>query len=376
MKLYLRYLLWQLTLPTLLAILAFSGAIWLSQSLRFVDLIVNKGLPLSTFLYLTLFLFPSLLMVILPFALICAVLVVYHRLTVESELTVLRAAGLSNLQLAAPCLLLATVVTLIGYAISLYLMPLAYRSFRDLQYEIGRDFSHMLLQPGVFNAPIDGVTVYVRERRADGSLGGIVVHDERRESTPVTMMAEHGMLVRGPGGPLFLLEHGNRQELDVQDSGPGDLSILHFERYTLDLTAATAPPGTRARKPKELYLYELLDPGGEDLSGAQRRQLIAEGHKRLTGPLNALVFALIGLAALLGPRFDRRGPWPAVLLAIIGILAVQLMVMAAGTLAARSLALVPLLYAATLLPALGCATVLFRRRRVQPPATSALPSPA
>lgn len=374
MKLYLRYLLWQLTLPTLLAVLAFSGAVWLSQSLRFVDLIVNKGLPLSTFLYLTLFLFPSLLMVILPFALVCAVLFVYHRLTVESELVALRATGLSNLQLAAPCLFLATVVTLIGYAISLYLMPLAYRSFRDLQSEIGRDFSHMLLQPGVFNAPIDGVTVYVRERLADGALAGIVVHDERRDGTPVTMMAEHGMLVRGPSGPLFLLERGNRQELNARDGAQGDLSILHFDRYALDLAAAAEPPDIRARKPKELYLHELLDPGGEDLSEAQRRQLIAEAHKRVTWPLNALAFALIGLAALLGPRLARQGPWRTVLLAMIGIVAVQLLILAAGHLAARSLTLVPLIYGATLLPAVGCATLILRRPRVRLPA--ALPRPA
>jgi lipopolysaccharide export system permease protein len=374
MKLYLRYLLWQLTLPTLLAMLAFSAAVWLSQSLRFVDLIVNKGLPLSTFLYLTLFLFPSLLMVILPFALVGAVLFVYHRLTVESELMVLRAAGLSNLQLAAPCLLLAAVVTLIGYAISLYLMPLAYRSFSDLQDEVRRDFSHVLLQPGVFNEPIEGVTVYVRERLADGALAGIVVHDERRADAPITMMAEHGMLIRGAGGPLFLLERGNRQELNAQDGAPGDLSILHFDRYGLDLTAATGPVEVRARKPKELYLHELLSPSDKDLSEAQRRRLIAEGHKRLTWPLNALAFALLALAALLGPRFDRQGPGRTILLALIGIVALQLLVIAAGNFAARSLALVPLLYAATLLPALGCAALILRPPLARLPA--AVPDPA
>ena len=87
MKLYTRYLLSQLTLPVLIATLAFSGAVWLSQSLRFVDLIVNKGLPVTTFLYLTLLLFPSLLTVILPVALFSAVLFVYHRLLLESEVT-------------------------------------------------------------------------------------------------------------------------------------------------------------------------------------------------------------------------------------------------------------------------------------------------
>ena len=238
---------------------------------------------------------------ILPFALFCAVLFVYHRLAVESELTVLRAVGLSNLQIAAPCLLLAVIVTLIGYAISLYFMPLAFRSFRDLQYQIEQDFSYLLLQPGVFNTPTRGLTVYVRDHREDGSLEGIVVHDERQRKLPVTMMAEEGTLVQGDDGPLFIMERGNRQELDAKDPDNPSLSILHFERYTLDLAANASPPGERSPKPKEQYVHELLDPPAS-LSEARRNGRIAEGHKRLIWPLNALVFALIGLAALLVAR--------------------------------------------------------------------------
>ncbi|MGH6915469.1 MAG: LptF/LptG family permease, partial [Geminicoccales bacterium] len=303
MRMYALYLLWQLTLPTLLATLAFSGAVWLSQSLRFVDLIVNKGLPISTFLYLTLLLFPSLLLVILPFAMFCGVLFVYHRLTIESELTVMKAVGLSNLQLAAPGLILAVLVTAIGYGLSLYLMPFAFGGFRDLQYEIRRDFSYMLLQPGVFNTPIRGVTVYVRDHLDDGSLSGILVHDGRGKRLPVTMMAEKGALVQGEKGPLFVLRRGNRQEFDAKATQGPRVSILYFDSYTLDLAGAAAEQGDRGRKPKELYLSELFHPSGPE---ATRRELIAEGHKRLTWPLNALVFALIGLAALLGRGFDRR----------------------------------------------------------------------
>ncbi len=357
MKLYLLYLLRLLALPTLLATLALSGAIWLSQSLRFVDLIVNKGIPATTFVYLTALLFPSLLLVILPFALFCAVLFVYHRLAVESELTVLKAVGLSNLQIAAPCLLLGLVVTLIGYSISLYFMPLAFRTFRDLQIQIERDFSYLLLQPGVFNTPADGVTVYVRAYRADGSLEGVVVHDERQRKLPVTMLAEEGSLVQGPEGPLFVLERGNRQEFEAKDPDNPSLSILHFDRYTLDLAANATPPGERSPKPKELYVHELLDPPAS-LSKERRMGRIAEGHKRLTWPLNALVFALIGLAALLVRDFDRRGPWPSLMIATAGVVLDEALGMAIGSLAEKNLALIPLLYAATIVPGLVCLVVI------------------
>jgi lipopolysaccharide export system permease protein len=350
MKIYLRYLVWQLILPALIATLAFSGAVWLSQSLRFVDLIVNKGLPLTTFLYLTALLFPSLLLVVMPFALFCAVLFAYHRLSIESELTVMQAVGLGHLQLALPGLILSLVITAIGYANSLYIMPTAFRGFMDLQYEASRDFSHLLLQPGVFNAPIRNLTVYVRETTEDGRLAGILVHDERDPKLPVTMMAEHGVLVQSDRGPLFVLEKGNRQEIDLSGETPRDLSVLHFASYTLDLAAAATPPEDRARRPKELFIHELFDQTDPTLNEEQRRERIIEGHKRLVWPLNALVYAIIGITVLLTRRHDRQGPWRGMLFAVIAVIAVQAASTAVASMAMRSPGLVPLFYIIPLVP--------------------------
>jgi lipopolysaccharide export system permease protein len=311
--------------------------------------------------------------VILPFALFCAVLFVYHRLAVESELTVLKSVGLSNLQIAAPCLLLAALVSIIAYAISLYFMPLAFRGFRDLQLQIERDFSYLLLQPEVFNSPARNLTVYIQSHREDGSLEGIVVHDERQKKLPVTLMAEEGTLVQGDDGPLFIMQRGSRQELDAKDPESPGLSILHFDRYTLDLAANAEPPGERSPKPKEQYVHELLDPPAS-LSEARRNGRIAEGHKRLTWPLNPLVFALIGLAALLAPGFDRRGPWPSLIVATVGVVIVQALTMAIGSVAEQHLALIPLLYGVTIAPAVLCLLVIVGRPRRRPRALVAAPA--
>ncbi len=53
-------------------------AIWLTQSLRFVDLIVNRGLPVVEFLYLSMLLLPRFLVVVLPVALFASVLFTYN----------------------------------------------------------------------------------------------------------------------------------------------------------------------------------------------------------------------------------------------------------------------------------------------------------
>jgi len=362
MKIYLKYLVMQLVLPALLATVAFAGAVWLSQSLRFVDLIVNKGLPLTTFLYLTALLLPSLLLVVMPFALFCAVLFAYHRLSIESEIVVMKSVGLSNIQLATPGLMVGLIVSGIGYANSLYLMPTAFRDFKDLQFEISRDFSHLLLQPGIFNAPVPNLTVYVRAAEEGGKLAGILVHDERIRDLPITMMAEHGILLQGENGPVFVLENGNRQELKRGASGEADLSLLHFDSYALDLTAATTPKGERNRRPKEMYLGELFSPDDETLSDEQRQRLITEGHKRVTWPLNALVFAVIGMTVMLTRRHDRRGPWQGILTAVVAVVIVQALSTASSSLALRQPSLVPLLYVVPLLPIMVSAALLLGYR--------------
>src|ERR1700758_2818186 len=88
------------------ALIAVTGAlvalIWLTQSLRFVELIVNRGLSPLVFLRLTALLVPSFVAVILPITTFVVVQFVYQRLAGDRELTVMRAAGLSPTRLARP----------------------------------------------------------------------------------------------------------------------------------------------------------------------------------------------------------------------------------------------------------------------------------
>ena len=128
-----RYIFNQLFAAALFITLGLTLAIWLSQSLRWISYIVNQGLPTSTFFYFVGLLLPSFLGIILPIAAFCAVLFVYYKLVLDSEMMVMRAAGLSQLQLARPALILTGLVTLAVYSITLYFLPASYRAFKDLQ---------------------------------------------------------------------------------------------------------------------------------------------------------------------------------------------------------------------------------------------------
>ncbi len=337
-----RYILRQLAAPMLIVTATLTGVVWLTQGLRFIDLIVSSGLSVWGFLSLTLLLLPTALAYILPIALFCAILFTYHRLNADRELVVMRSAGLSPRALTAPALLLAGIVTVVLYTITLYLMPAGYRTFKGLQFTVRHDYGSVLMREGVFNTLIDRLTVYVRERKSGGELLGILVHDNRTPERPVTMMAERGALVQTEDGPRFLLMGGNRHEVDVDR---GELSMLYFDTYALDLGRFAIAPEDRWLKAGERYLHELWFPqDSEDALELYGRDFAPEAHRRLVLPLYAFAFTLIALAAILSGEFDRRGQWRRISAGAATALAVQALGFVFTSMAAEVRAFIPLMY--------------------------------
>lgn len=367
-----RYMLRQLFWPLVFAVLVIAGVIWISQSLRFVDLVLNRNLPPSLLVQLPLFVLPKFATVFLPLILFAVTLFVYTKMAVDSELVALRACGLSPARLARPAVVMALLVVGIGYLLNLYAMPTAYREFKEIQAMIREDHSHILIREGEFSQFDSGLTVYVRDRSPQGELLGILIHDRRSEGAPVTIMAEKGAMIRAEGVPRVVLINGNRQTLRADN----DLSILYFDRYTLDLATQEAGGGPRWPQPDERYLHELLwidTTGVHAASNLRFRQiLLAEGHHRLASPWLNLAFVMIALAALLTGEFNRRGKNTRIVVATVIVLALQAAMTAAHSLAGTIPAMIPLMYLLPLSAIVAGFWYLMREPKRRPGGAAAL----
>lgn len=355
-----RYIFRQLVGPLFFVTLALTGVVWLTQSLRFLDLVINRGLSTSGFLYLTLLLLPGFLTLILPIAAFCAVLFVYYRLDSDSELVVMRAAGISQRRLVAPAVTMGLILAAVLFALTLYLQPLGFRTFKDMQFVVRHNFAPVLVQEGVFNNFVPDVTVYVRQRETNGDLLGLLIHDSREPGRPVTMMAERGKLVMTADGPRFVMVNGNRQEVERTE---GQVSLLYFDQYTLDLGAIAASPGTRWREGGERYIGELFNPGTgpDDLRNANK--LRAEGHRRLVAPLYALALSMIALAGVIAGEFQRRGRWRRLAYAGAAAIAFELTALGLVPLITAFPALTPILYLHVVLTVLAASWFVFAPAR-------------
>ena len=356
-----KYVLWQLLMGMILVTAGLTCVIWLSQSLRFVEMIINRGLSVGTFAYLTMLLLPNFLSIIMPIALFTVVVFTYNKLITDRELVVMRSAGLSQTALAKPALILAFAVVLVGYALTLYLLPESYRMFRELQWDIRYNYSQILLREGAFNMISEDVTVYVRKRSGDGQLHGILVHDVRKKDKPSTLMAERGAVIDSDGYARVVMFDGNRQEIDKKTK---NLSILYFDKYVFDLENEKSDGGIRYREARERMPLELLNIEKEKLMNKKDYgKFIVEGHNRLVSPLSALAFTLVGLACLISGSITRRGQTRRIMAAVGIVVFLQAAAMGLQNLSARDLRWIPLMYVNALLPILVAQWYMLRAPR-------------
>ena len=363
------YIFRQLAAALLAVTIGLAALVWLTQSLRFIELVLDRGLSFLVFIELTGLLLPSFFAVILPITTFVVILFVYVRLSADRELVVMRAAGISQWRLARPALALAAVAVLACYALNLWLVPASQAAFRAWQYEIRNQLAAILVQEGVFSSVGDDLTVYARYRDRDGTLRGILVHDARERGAPVTILAEAGRITPGPNGPRVTLENGERQQVERVSPPPGSppgtpastrLAVLSFTENSIDLartrSGAGGEGGERYRNAQERTIDELLHPDPADhVPDRDLRRFKAEAHQRLASPLNAVGFGLVALATALTGQFRRHGGGLRLFTGIIVVVALLAVGLMTNNLAARQNAMIPLIWVNALLPGLVAA---------------------
>jgi lipopolysaccharide export system permease protein len=350
-----RYILRQLLGALAAVTTALVALIWLTQSLHWVELVVNRGLSLRVFLQLTSLLIPGFVAVILPITTFVVVQFTYQRLTGDRELTVMRAAGLSPWALSRPALMLAVISAAAGLWLNIWVVPLSSEAFRRYQFEIRNRVAAFLLQEGVFTDISSELTVYVRARDQDGTLRGILVEDDRDPASHATILAERGHLSATGNTPKVLLDNGSREDIDPKT---GRLDVLTFAQDTVDLASSTHGDDQRLRDVNEMSLYELLHPDA-NVPARDYGKLAVEAHHRLTQPLTAISFSLVALAAVLTGSFQRHGNVLPPLAAVGMLVALLAAGLVAASLATRHMALLPLIWMQAILPGLVAAWVLF-----------------
>lgn len=347
------------------AILVF--AVWLTQSLRLIEVIVDGAAPVSIFLQLVMLSMPNFLVVVVPVATVGAAIFAYHRLMMDSELVVIRSAGVGPLSLMAPALTLGAAVMALVFVLNLWLVPWANQEFRRLTTLVDTQFAAVFLQEGQFNTVTDEISIYFRDQSATGELSRILVHDNRNPERPVTIVAQNGLLAEVDNVPRVVLFNGRRQEVSRET---GRVDDLIFQQYAIDLDLLEPELGYRWVKPDERYLPDLLSPNLDDPNDVHHLyRLKAAGHARLSQPIVVPALIALALGILLSGQTSRRGNpirMTAAAVSVLGMIALHTTLTNMG---AEVPAVFPLLYITPVIAIAVGITLPYLRRSLLPGGT-------
>ncbi|PSJ61032.1 LPS export ABC transporter permease LptF [Kumtagia ephedrae] len=304
MKVVERYILGR-TVEVFAAALFWTLAIvWTTQVLTRIDLVTDNGQSALTFFEIATLILPSIITIVVPFALVIAVAQTLSVMNTDSELVVINAAGASRGTVMKPILLLAAAASVLSFTIDNSVDPYARERGRHLVAAARADLLSLVIQEGTFRRVDDGLFVQVGERLPDGRLGGIFVADSREEGIDLVYYAKTGAVVDDDQGKQLLV----MSDGVVHRKRPsGDVSIVRFSSYAFDLSAFSKASESITMYPKDRTIAYLLDPDPNDRVFQENpRSFRVELHRRLSEWLYSIVFACIALAVAGDARSHRE----------------------------------------------------------------------
>lgn len=316
MKTIERYIIRRTVYVFTLTTAAMTGVVWATQALRQLDLVTSKGQTIIQFIGITMLALPVLLVVVAPFALMIAIILVLNSMSGDSELIVIDASGGSRFLILRPVLVFATAVTVLVASLSLYFAPLGLAQLRDEVTRVRADLVANIVKPGKFITVEEGLTFHIRNRSGNGTLDGLLMHDTRDKETAFTYQADTGNIVDTFDRTLLVMQNGTIQRRPNQK---GDISIVRFQSYAFDLSNLIPEASEPFYKASERTTEMLMSPAANDAYALNYSDKIkSELHGRFSQPIYVMAFALIVFAFLGRARTTRQGRSFAVVAAISG----------------------------------------------------------
>jgi lipopolysaccharide export system permease protein len=331
-------------------LVSLTGVIWITQALRGIDLMTSQGQTILTFLGITSLVIPALVLIIAPIALMIAISHTLNKLATDSEIIVMNAAGFSPFRLFRPFVYATCVVAVMVAFIAAYLAPDGMRRIKQWDADITADVLTNILQPGRFAQLDQNLTIRIRERRPGGLLAGVFVDDRRDPNERVSIIADHGTVLKNEGGSFLILEDGNLERFEV---GKRDPAMVAFGRYAFDMSKFSNHDHDVALGIRERYLWELLYPEENDPIYMQLPgQFRAELHDRFMSPIYPFAFAALTFAFLGTPRTTRQSRNFSIGGSILAVFGLRMIGFACSVMAVKS-AFAPIIQYLMLFAAIG-----------------------
>jgi len=218
--------------PFLFALGALTGLMLLNQIAKRLGDLLGKGLPWGVIVEVFALSIPFIVAMTLPMAGLVAVLYATSRLAADSEVTALRAGGVSLWRVLRPLLLAGALLTLTAFAFSDHILPRTNHKLRTLYSDIARKKPTFSLKEQVINE-VRSSRLFLRAATIDPAtyaLRDVAIFDLADQDRRRVIYADSGYLAitEDQEDAYLTLYSGVMHEFDRSD--PGTFQLADFER--------------------------------------------------------------------------------------------------------------------------------------------------
>jgi len=293
MKIIRSYILKELFVPFLLSLIVLTCVFLLGNLIKLTNLVINKGVALSTIGKVFILYVPVLIGYTIPLACLIAVIIAFSRMSVDSEILALRASGIHLWKLLWPLAILGIIMSLFSFILNDRMIPYAHYQQQKNLKNLGVKNPTALLEAGMFINAFEGQILFIH-RIEDNKLFNVTIYQPKKDGATRTIIAKRGEFTPVPGKNQIKLKliDGTSDEPNLND--PDNFYKLNFNTFflTLDLSSKEKKID---KKPKGMTLKELNEKIEEyNMLLVDNSRLVTEYWRKITWSFSPFFFILIG----------------------------------------------------------------------------------
>ena len=321
-----RYILKEISLPFFMILFILTFVLLMGKILQLMDMMINKGVRFMDIAQLIIFLMPSFLLFTIPISLLVGIMMALGRLSSDNEIMVLKASGVSLMQLAQPVMLASAATFILTLLTSYILVPQGNYATKMLLFNVARQKASLGIKEKIFNDDFKGILLYADKVPVSGAyMEGVLISDQRLGETPSTIIARKAYLISDLNSLSITLrlENGSTHTVDKDLKNYRKMDFSFYD-VKLDISSSVADSSKTVKASTDMTRSEIVQRlKGSRLKEEERRELAIELYKKLSIPASCLVFAV--LAIPLGIRKHRSAKSMGFTLGLITVLAYYLL---------------------------------------------------
>lgn len=339
-----RYMLADYAVVFFMTLLVFTFVMCVGAVIQAIDLIARGVSPLIILRAFT-YNIPYILTFSIPMSTLTAVLLLFGRLSLDGELTAMRASGLSMWQIVSPIIFVSIVLSMICVYLNITVAPNAHWARRQALVNLGVEDPISLLEEGRFVREFPGLMVYVG-RKDRNQVSDVIVYTLDGDQITRTVRARRGELSM-PEEDLMMIDLYDVRIEQPDESFPDDphrRRTIHAQHYPVPLDFSEMLRRGDIRKTKSsMTLGELthairnvreIYPQLEGLELRQARMgYLVEANERLALSLSCFAFTLLGIP--LGMKSRRKESSIGIVISLLLVFLFYFFIIVAGALVKR-----------------------------------------